>query len=183
MSSSGYSDDELLKWIKDPEHFNYGFNLLMRQYREKLYWFIRKMLLSHDDSDDVLQDSFIKVYHNILKFRAESSIETWLYSIAYRTSIDFLKKKQRRMMIPIYSMSEVLESQLKADPYFDGDEAEKKLQQALAKLPDRQREVFILSYFEEMSIKEVAHILDLSLGAVKASAHLAREKIKKFIED
>jgi len=87
------------------------------------------------------------------------------------------------MMIPIYSMSEVLESQLKADPYFDGDEAEKKLQQALAKLPDRQREVFILSYFEEMPLKEVAHILDLSLGAVKASAHLAREKIKKFIED
>lgn len=182
MNSSPYSDEELLFLLSKADTKAMGFNLLVRQYREALYWFIRKMLLSHEDSDDVLQDSLIKVYNKIDDFRGESKLSTWMYQIAYHGSLDFLKKKRKKFIVPLESVSEVLKNNLKSDAYFDGDAIEARLQEAIAELPGRQREVFILVYYEDLSYKEVAEILDLSEGSIKTNMHLARKKIELFLD-
>jgi len=180
MSSSHYSDEELLEMIRESDS-NYGYSLLTKKYSEPLYWFIRKIVLNHEDANDVLQDSYLKAFQKIDQFEGRSSLKTWLYQIAYRTSLDALKKKRNRFFLPLSSMSDVLLNQLKADSYFDADEAELKFQQALAKLPHRQREVFLLVYYEEMPLKEIATILKITEGAVKANSHLAKQKLKKFL--
>jgi RNA polymerase sigma factor (sigma-70 family) len=177
-----YSDIELLKFFLNPETRHYGFNLLANKYKEKLYRHIRRIVIVHDDTDDLLQETFVKIWNNLEKFRGESSLYTWFYRIATNECISFLKKKRNRLMLPVVDVEKELERFLTSDPWFDGDELQKKLQKALLSLPEKQRLVFNLRYFEEMPYEEMSKILKTSEGALKASYHHAIKKIEKYFE-
>lgn len=177
-----YTDKQIIGLIAEGKKDDV-FNIILEQYKQRLYWHIRKIVISHEDTDDVLQNTFIKIWKNIEGFRADSKIYTWLYKIATNESISFLKKKKLRTFIPLaqneYDLSETLES----DPYFNGNETQKKLQKALLMLPEKQRIVFNMKYFEDMKYEEIAEILDTSIGALKASYHHAVKKIEKYLID
>ena len=174
-------DRELLSKIKNPESRNYGFNLLVRKYQEKVYWHIRKMVIDHEDADDVVQETFIKVFRNIDKFREDSALFTWIYRIATNESLNFLNKKKRRFMLPIVDVSKELESKLTEGDLIDGDEIQLKLQKALLKLPDKQRAVFNMKYFDDLKYDQIAEITGTSVGALKASYHIAVKKIEELL--
>ena len=161
----------------------FAFNLIMHKYQERLYWHIRKMVISHDDTDDVLQNTFVKVWKGLDGFRNDARLFTWLYRIAANEALTFLKRKQKRTLVPLegdeYDLSEILEG----DEYFCGNEAQKKLEQALLKLPEKQRLVFNMKYFEEMKYEEMAEILETSVGALKASYHHAVKKIENLLKE
>ncbi len=180
---SEYSDKELLKIIQQKNKRNYGFDLLVKKYQERLYWHIRKMVINHEDSDDLLQNTFIKAWQAIGSFRAESGIYTWLYRIATNECLTFLKSKKKKYFLPLIDVEAQLENSLESDPYFSGDKAQLKLQKALLKLPEKQRLVFNMKYFDEMKYEAISEILDTSVGALKASYHHAVKKIEKFITD
>ncbi len=175
-----YTDKEIIALIAEGKKEDV-FNAILKQYKQRLYWHIRKIVIAHDDTDDVLQNTFIKVWKNIHDFRADSKLYTWLYRIATNESISFLKKKKLRTFIPLaqneYDLSETLES----DPYFNGNETQKKLQKALLSLPEKQRVVFNMKYFDDMKYEEIAEILSTSVGALKASYHHAVKKIEKYL--
>ncbi|MCK4661233.1 MAG: RNA polymerase sigma factor [Bacteroidales bacterium] len=178
-----YSDKELLDIFRDKERSNYAFNLIVRKYTERLYWHIRKIVIGHDDTDDVLQNTFIKVFKGLEKFRADSQLYTWMYRIATNESITFLKQKRRRFFIPMVDVENQLTNSLESDEYFNGDELQLKLQKAILKLPEKQRLVFNMKYFEEMKYEEMSEILNTSVGGLKASYHHAVKKIEKIIQD
>ena len=180
---SGYSDQELIELFKDKERRNYAFNLLVRKYQERLYWHIRKIVIDHDDTDDVLQNSFIKAFKGLEKFREESKLYTWLYRIATNESITFLNNKRKRFFIPIVDVEHELSNSIESDENYSGDEIQLKLQQALLQLPDKQRLVFNLKYFDDMKYDDISEILGTSVGALKASYHHAVKKIEKFVTD
>lgn len=160
-----------------------AFELILNYYKEKLYWHIRKIVLTHDDTDDVLQNTFIKVWNNLGDFRADSKLYTWLYRIATNESLSFLKRKNRRTLVPLsgknYDMSETLQS----DSFFNGDKIQLQLQKALLQLPEKQRIVFNMKYFDEMKYEDMAEILSTSVGALKASYHHAVKKIEKYLTE
>ena len=172
-------DEELLNKIRQEETRNYGFNLLVRKYQERIYWHIRKMVIDHDDADDLTQDVFIKVYRSIGKFRADAQLYTWIYKIATNECLTFLNKKKRRFFLPIGDVTEELSNKLDSSSHIDGDEIAMKLQKALLILPDKQRLVFNMKYFDEMKYQEIADITGTSIGALKASYHLAVKKIEQ----
>lgn len=176
------TDKELIERFHQGSNKNYAFNLIMRKYQEKLYWHIRKILISHDDSDDALQNTFIKAFQNLDHFREDSSLFTWLYRIATNEALLLLKKKKRKYFLPLIDVQSQLEQTLKSDTYLDGDEIQMKLQEAILKLPEKQRLVFNMKYFEGMKYEEIAEILKTSVGALKASYHHAIKKIEKFLE-
>tara|TARA_Y100000815_G_scaffold275780_1_gene317481 strand:- start:11328 stop:11816 length:489 start_codon:yes stop_codon:yes gene_type:complete len=159
------------------------FEDLVREYKEKLYWHIRRMVLSHDDADDVLQNTFIKVYKNLPNFKGDSHIYTWLYRIATNESLTFLKKRARRLQISDETLQQNMVNNLESDPYFDGDEARLKLQRAIATLPEKQKQVFLLRYYEELPYAEMSEMLEVSEGSLKASYHHAVKKITHFIKE
>ena len=161
----------------------FSFNPFMEKYSERLYWQIRKMVLSHDDANDILQDVFIKAWTNIDNFRGESKLTTWLYRIAINESITFLNKKRNQNNVSVDDENSFLLNTLESDEYFDGDEAQKLLQQAVLTLPDKQRLVFQMKYFDEMKYEEMSDILGTSVGALKASYHHAVKKIENFLTD
>lgn len=180
----GAEDDAtIIELILKKESENYGFNLLVRKYQERLYHHIRRMLISHDDTDDVLQVVFIKAWQNIQGFRSESGIYTWLYRIATNECITFLSKKKKRFFIPMENVERKLSQQLENDDAFKGDEIQKKLLKAMLHLPEKQRAVFNLKYFEEMKYEQIAEITGTSVGALKASYHLAVKKIEEFMSN
>jgi RNA polymerase sigma-70 factor (ECF subfamily) len=159
-----------------------GFKALMVKYQEKLYWHIRRMVHHHEDADDVIQNTFIKVYRNISNFKKESQLFTWLYRIATNESITFLKQKKKRDGQD--GMDNELSIQhLKADEYFDGDEAQELLALAMNQLPDKQKVVFNLRYYEEMSYADMSEVLETSIGALKASYHHAVKKIENYLKN
>jgi RNA polymerase sigma-70 factor (ECF subfamily) len=172
-------DASLLELIRSD--LDKGFRELVDIYKQRLYWQIRKMVLVHADADDVLQNVFIKVYRNLDNFKGESKLHTWLYRIAYNESLNFLQSKSRRQTIDNEEFTDYLIENLQGDPYYSGDDAAVKLQKALLKLPDRQREVFNLRYYDDLKFREIAEVLDLTEGAVKASYHHAAEKLKTWI--
>lgn len=174
-------DKTLLEQFRNPDTRNYAFNLLVREYQKKLYWHIRKILIDHDDTDDVLQNVFIKVWRNLDNFKEESQLYTWLYRIATNESITFLNQKKKRAGIPIDDVSVFLASNLESDNYFKGDEIQAILQKAILTLPDKQRIVFNMKYFDEMKYEEMSQILDTSVGALKASYHHAVKKIEEYL--
>jgi RNA polymerase sigma factor (sigma-70 family) len=178
-----YKDKELIDLFLNPETKHYGFNLLVNKYKEKLYWHIRKIVINHDDADDLVQDTFVKIWHGLEKFRGESSLYTWFYRIATNECITFLKKKRTYFILPMVDVEKELERSLATDPWFDGDELQKKLQKALLTLPEKQRLVFNLRYFEEMPYEEMSKVLNTSEGALKASYHHAVKKIEKYFEN
>jgi len=182
MSDSEYSDQKLLELFRKDESKNYAFNLIVRKYQERLYWHIRKIVISHDDSDDVMQNSFIKIWKGLEKFREDSQLYTWLYRIATNESISFLNQKKKKFFMPVVDVENELSKDFEADKYIDGDEIQLKLQKAILKLPEKQRIVFNMRYFDEMKYDDIADILGTSVGALKASYHHAVKKIEKFIQ-
>jgi RNA polymerase sigma factor (sigma-70 family) len=178
-----YSDKEILNTYNNANTKHYGFNLLVEKYKERLYWHIRKIVINHDDTDDVLQNAFIKIWNGLENFREESGLFTWLYRIATNESITFLNKKRSRFFIPMINVERELSNSLESDGWFNGDELQLKLQKALLGLPEKQRIVFNLRYFEEMPYQEMSKILDTSEGALKASYHHAVKKIEDYFKD
>ncbi len=177
------SDEQILSLLGQKRSFEKGFRLLMQKYQEKLYWHIRRMVQEHDDANDVIQNCFIKVYRNIGKFEGKSKLYTWLYRIATNEAITFINKKKRKATASIDDEENNIAIGLAADPYFDGDQAQVYLQKALAKLPEKQKLVFNMRYYDEMSYKEISEILDTSVGALKASYHHAVKKIEQFLSN
>ena len=174
-------DKEIVKQLEDPKTQRKAFSLIVSQYTEPLYWKIRRIVLNHDDANDVLQNVFIKAWTNIGDFQNKSKLSTWLYRIAINESLDFLRKQKAASAISADEDVSVA-NRLMADEYFDGDETEAQLQEAIAKLPDVQRTVFNLRYFDEMKYSEMSKLLDTSEGALKASYHLAVKKITEFFK-
>ena len=178
-----YNEQEELKLLQDESTQRKGFEMIVAQYSEQLYWQIRRMVLSHDDANDLLQNAFVKAWMNIDYFRAEAKLSTWLYRIALNECITFLNKQRAANTVSIDDPEAVLVQKLESDPYFSGDDAQLLLQKALLALPEKQRMVFNLKYFQEMKYEEMSEIFGTSVGALKASYHHAVKKIEKFLEE
>jgi len=174
-------DKELLEKFRQEETRNYAFNMLVREYQKRLYWHIRKILIDHDDTNDVLQNVFVKVWRNLDGFKGESQLYTWLYRIATNESITFLNQKKKRAGVPLDEASAFLGTSLQSDGHFKGDEIQAKLQKAILTLPDKQRIVFNMKYFDNMKYEEMSGILETSVGALKASYHHAVKKIERYL--
>ena len=177
------SEEELLEELRDPARRRMAFEKVVRLYNRKLYWQIRRMVLSHDDTDDLLQNTFMKAWSALDGFRGEAKLSTWLYRIAMYESLNFLKKKKIEddMSISITDENSYLLDNLTGDVYFDGDEAEITFQKAILELPDKQRLVFNLRYYDEMPYEKMAEITGTSEGALKASYHHAVKKLERFL--
>ena len=176
------SDSELLLQFQDESKRNDAFTQLIKKYQQKIYWHIRKMVIDHDDADDVVQETFIKVWHGLQNFRSDAQLYTWLYRIATNESLNFLQKKRRQNHVPIdgedsLDLMNTLESSISQD-YISGDEIQIKLQKALLQLPDKQRLVFNMKYYDDLKYEEISEITGTSVGALKASYHLAVKKIQ-----
>ena len=169
--------------ISDEATKHYGFNLLVKTYQERVYWHVRKMVIDHDDADDLTQEIFVKIWINLNKFRGDSQLFTWIYRIATNECLTFLKKKKRWSFLKFTDVQDELSSKVDNDHLISGDEIQLKLQKALLKLPDKQRLVFNMRYFEELSFNAIAEITGTSVGALKASYHLAAKKIEGFLNN
>ena len=174
-------DKELLNKIRTPETRNEGFSMLVKIYQQKIYWHVRKIVVDHDDADDLTQEIFIKINKYIDDFREDSQLYTWIYRIATNECLSFLKQKKRRFLLPIHDVAAELTTKLDSGNYVSGDEIQLKLQRALIKLPDKQRIVFNMKYFDDMSYEDIAEITQTSVGALKASYHHAVKKIEDFL--
>jgi len=174
-------DTELLRQFKDPVTKERGFTAIIKKYQEKLYWHIRRMVVEHEDANDVLQNMFIKVWHGLENFREDSQLYTWMYRIATNESLTFLEQQKKRSSVPLDNEDNGLGNRLQADKNFDGNKAEWKLQLAMQQLPDKQRAVFNLRYYDEMPYAEMSRVLETSEGALKASYHHAVKKIEDYI--
>ena len=173
---------KLLTQLKLDDSKELAFKTLVKHYKERLYWHIRKIVLSHDDADDVLQNTFIKIFRNIDKFKGDSKLYTWMYRIATNESITFLNSKAKRNQVSNETLNENALQNLVADVYFEGDEIQLKLQKAIAKLPRIQQLVFNMRYFDDIKYKDMSAILETSEGALKASYHIAIKKIKTYLQ-
>lgn len=176
-------DKELLEKISNPETRNYGFNLLVRKYQQRVYSHVRKMVIDHDDADDVTQEIFIKIHRYIQNFREDAQLFTWIYRIATNECLTFLQRKKRRFFLPIVDLESELAHKIDTSPHISGDEIQRKLQKALLKLPDKQRLVFNLKYNDDMTYEQIAEITGTSVGALKASYHHAVKKIEEYLGD
>jgi RNA polymerase sigma factor (sigma-70 family) len=177
-----FSDTELIKFFRNKESRHYGFNLIVRKYQERVYWHVRRILISHEDTDDVVQNTFIKAWEGLDNFREEAKLFTWLYRIATNESLSFLKQKRKVFYLPVLDAEKVLANVISNDEYFDGDEIQRKLHKAILTLPEKQRVVFNMKYFDEMKYEEISEVLDTSVGALKASYHHAVKKIESYLE-
>ncbi len=176
-----YTEDELVEQLRDSARQRDAFARVVNLYGEKLYWQIRKMVLSHDDANDLLQNTFLKAWTNIDYFRGEAKLSTWLYKIAINECITFLNRQRNMNNVSIDDTDVFLLERLKGDEYFDGDEAQLKLQNAILTLPEKQRLVFTMKYFDEMKYEDMSEILGTSVGALKASYHHAVKKVEEFL--
>ena len=172
-----------LSSLQEPETKEKAFKKLVQEYKERLYWHIRKIVLDHEDANDVIQNTFIKIHLNIDKFKGDSSLFTWMYRIATNESINFINSKSSKMGLQNQEWIESKAQGLKADSHFDGDEAALILQKLVAKLPEKQRIVFNMKYFDGMSYQTISEILGTSEGELKASYHHAVQKIKTKLND
>lgn len=179
---SHLSDKELLEMFRIPESRNYAFNLIVRKYQERIYWHIRKIVIQHDDSDDVIQNTFLKVWSGLDGFREDSQLFTWLYRIATNEALTFLKKKKSKYFLPLVDLEQQLSATLESGPHLNGTEIQMKLQKAILTLPEKQRLVFNMKYFDELKYEEISEVLGTSVGALKASFHHAVKKIEKYME-
>lgn len=176
-----YSDKELLEKFRDENTRSYAFNLLVKKYQKRLYNHIRRMLIDHDDTNDVLQNVLLKMWNNLLNFKEDSQLFTWLYRIATNESLTFLKKKRTKFFIPIVDVEYQLSKSLEDDNYFNGDEIQLKLQKAILTLPEKQRLVFNMKYYEDFKYEAMSDVLGTSVGALKASYHIAVKKIEEYV--
>lgn len=176
-------DKDLLVKLRDKETRNFGFNLLVRNYQERIYWHIQKMVIDHDDANDLVQEVFIKVWNSIDKFREDAKLYTWIYRIATNECLSFLSKKKKRFFLPIGDVEGELSRKVDQNAQINGDEIQLKLQKALLKLPDKQRMVFNMKYFDEMKYEDIASITNTSVGALKANYHHAVKKIGEILNN
>jgi len=174
-------DEEILAKFSVERTRNEAFNLLISKYQEKIYWHVRRLVIDHDDADDLVQEVFIKVWKNLEKFRSDSKLYTWIYRIATNESITFLNKKKQQNNTPLDEVVEELSESLVASSYFNGDKIQMKLQQALLTLPEKQRLIFNMKYYDDLKYDEISEILGTSVGALKASFHIAVKKIEVFM--
>jgi len=177
--SDNTTDREIIDQLEI--NINSGFSLIVERYSTRLYWHIRRIVILHEDADDALQNTFMNAWKNISNFRKESSIFTWLYTIATNEALAILNKRNRRTQIPLDDLNNFFKNSLEGSSWFDGDEAEIKLQNAILKLPEKQRLVFNLKYFDEMTYEEMSVVLKTSEGALKASYHHAVKKIENLL--
>lgn len=175
------AEETLVKELKNKETQARAFEVLVNTYKERLYWHIRRIVMSHDDTDDVLQNTFIKVFRSIDGFKGDSKLYSWMYRIATNESLTFLKQKSRKLGVTNEELQEKLVENLQADVYFEGEEIQLKLQKALATLPEKQKLVFNMKYYQEMKYTEISEILETSVGGLKASYHLAVKKIETYL--
>ena len=176
-------EEDLLQQLNNPKKRAAAFSSLVRSYQERLYWHIRKMVLSHEDSNDVLQNTFMKAWNGIDGFRGDSQLSTWLYRIATNETLTFLANKRIRNLQSLDDVEDIQLQNLRADNYFNGNEAQLKLQNAIITLPEKQKLVFNMKYFDDITYEQMEAILGTSVGALKASYHHAVKKIEKFLEE
>ncbi|QJX49007.1 sigma-70 family RNA polymerase sigma factor [Hymenobacter taeanensis] len=176
-------DQEILAKFDDPAARNVAFNQLVRKYQHKVYWHVRKMVIDHDDADDLTQDVFVKVWNNLANFRRDASLYTWIYRIATNECLSFLASKRRRFFLPLHDVGAELATKLEADPSLAGDDIERRLQKAILRLPDKQRLVFNMKYYDEITYEQMAEITGTSVGALKASYHHAVKKIEQYVTE
>ncbi len=172
-------EERIVPLLRDSKTRTMAFTQVVEAYKEKLYWQIRRMVISHDDADDVLQNTFLKAWTGLDQFRGDARLSTWLYRIASNETLNFLER-QKKVAPAMDDVQRSLADQLESDPYFDGDETQKQLLEAIDKLPVKQRQVFNLKYFEEMKYEDMSSMLGTSVGALKASYHHAVKKISEF---
>jgi RNA polymerase sigma-70 factor (ECF subfamily) len=174
-------DREILEKLRNAETRNFGFSLLVRKFQQRVYWHIRKMVIDHDDTDDLVQEVFIKAWRHIDSFREESGLFTWIYKIATNESLNFLRKKRRRFFIPVIDIQDALAGAMDSMAHISGDDIRIRLQKMLLKLPDKQRLVFNMKYFDDLTYEEISEITDTSVGSLKASYHLAVKKLEEYL--
>ncbi|MCS7018352.1 MAG: RNA polymerase sigma factor [Cytophagales bacterium] len=174
-------DTDILSKFKQEESKNWAFDQLMRKYQQRIYMHIRKMVIDHNDADDLTQEVFVKVWHHLDTFREDAQLYTWLYRIASNECLNFLNKKRRRYFIPLYDVAKELATKLDHQHGCTGEEIQLKLQKALLRLPDKQRLVFNLRYYDELTYEDIANITGTSVGALKASYHHAVKKIEEYL--
>ena len=176
------AEETLIENLKQKDTRARAFEVLINTYKERLYWHIRRIVLNHDDTDDVLQNTFIKIFRNIDKFKGDSKLYSWMYRIATNEALTFLKAKSKKLGVSNDQLQERMVDNLQADVYFEGDEIQLKLQKAIALLPEKQKLVFNMKYFEELKYDEISEILETSIGGLKASYHLAVKKIEASLK-
>ena len=180
---NNYNEKEILASLQDPSRYRNAFGQIVQHYTEQLYWQIRRMVLNHDDANDILQNTFLRAWDNITYFRGEAKLSTWLYRIAFNECLIFLNKQKATTHASIDGTEAPLIDRLEDNADFDGDEIQRLFQKALLTLPEKQRMVFNLKYFQEMKYNEISEVLGTSIGALKASYHHAIKKIREYLKD
>lgn len=175
------SDEEIMRLYHSGEKAK-AFEAIVSDYKERLYWHIRRFTCSHEDTDDVLQDTFTKIWAAIPSFRKDSQLFTWVYRIATNEALNFLRRKKVRAMLSFEDVRPEMEKRIDSDPYFNGDAIQRRLQKAIQKLPHKQRLVFNMRYFDEMKYEQISEITGITVGSLKASYHHAYNKIKAELE-
>ena len=176
-----FIEEEIVERLRNPDTRNKAFEQVVAAYSERLYWLIRKMVLSHDDANDILQNTFLKAWMNLDDFRGEAKLSTWLYKIAVNENITFLNRQRAMNNISMDDTDVFLLEKLKSDDYFDGDAIQLRLQEAILGLPEKQRIVFNMKYYDEMKYEDMSEVLGTSVGALKASYHHAVKKVESFL--
>ena len=180
MSRKEYNENIIIAQLKDDNLRAGAFSAIVKEYSENIYWYIRRMVLVHDDANDIVQNTFIKAWINIDSFQGKSKISTWLFRIAINEALTFLNKNQNAL-VSLDTPEGAVAEQLESDTFFCGDKADAMFQEAVARLPEKQRLVFNLKYFSEMKYEEMSKVLDTSVGALKASYHIAVKKIEEYL--
>lgn len=177
------AEADLVEELKNSKTQSRAFEVLVNTYKQRLYWHIRRIVLNHDDADDILQNTFIKVYKNITGFKGESKLYSWMYRIATNEALSFLKQKAKKQGISNEELQNQTLDNLQADVYFEGDEIQLKLQKAIATLPEKQKLIFNMKYFDDLKYQEISDILKTSVGGLKASYHLATKKVEAYLKE
>lgn len=177
-----YNEEIVIEQLQNPATVRQAFARVVARYSEPLYWQIRKMVLSHDDANDLLQNTFLKAWGSIEYFRGDAKLSTWLYRIAVNETLTFLSKERERRNLTADDADDFLLTSIESDDYFDGDRVQKLLQQAILQLPEKQRLVFNMRYFDGMKYEDMSEILGTSVGALKASYHHAAKKIEEYLQ-
>ncbi|MFS4456745.1 RNA polymerase sigma factor [Maribacter sp. 2304DJ31-5] len=177
------TEETLVRKLKSKDTQSRAFEVLVSTHKERLYWHIRRIVLNHDDADDVLQNTFIKVYRNIESFKGDSKLYSWMYRIGTNEALSYLSQRSKKLGLSDGEYQDRMLANLEADVYFEGDEIQMKLQKAIAMLPEKQKLVFTMKYFDGMKYEEISEILETSVGGLKASYHLAVKKVESLLKE
>ena len=176
------SDEEIIELFHSERGEDQAFRMLIKEYGERLYWHIRKIVISHEDSNDILQNVFVKIWKGIEEFRYEAKLFTWMYKVATNEAINFLNEKRRKPYGNSEEITVMMENRLESDPYFDGDDIQRELQKAVLRLSERQRLIFNMKYYDDMKYEDMAEILNVAVGTLKATYHMAVKKIEESLK-